>query len=106
MHDAQQLERWLAGEVFGTPASAAPSSFLAHLNPFERNDLLNGLFRQRADLAVAIRRLSLYDQLRLSVELSRVSHPAVPIDQPFPAVRRLGCCFAEPAGGRRRPRRS
>lgn len=105
MHETQELERWLAGEVFGTPASAAPSTFLANLNPFERNDLLSALFRHRPDLALATWRLSLYDQLRLSVELVRGSHPPVPIAQSLTAVRRLGRCYAEPAGGRRRPRR-
>src|SRR5437868_1482689 len=53
MHDTEQLERWLAGEVFGKPASGAPCTFLAHLNPFERNKLLNALLRQRSDLFAA-----------------------------------------------------
>jgi hypothetical protein len=108
MHDTQHLESWLAAEVFDTPAADAPSSFLSHLDPFQRTRLLYDLLDQRPALAAATRRLSLSNQLRLSVELvggtrstvgslvQRHAHAS-----PVP-VR----CFANAPGAHRPPRRS
>jgi hypothetical protein len=111
MHDIERLERWLAAEVFGAPAGTAgpsPSTFLSHLQAAQRMQLLRRVFRQRPRLATASQRLSLYDQLRLSLDLVRVSGQTstLGVIEPRSRSRRaLARCFAQPAGTHGRPRK-
>jgi hypothetical protein len=105
MHDTQRLESWLAAEVFGTPTAEAPSTFLSHLDPVQRTRLLYDLLDRRPGLAAATRRLSLYDQLRLSVELVNrtTSTPTVPGQRHPHAPSARARCFVNTPGMRRRP---
>jgi hypothetical protein len=95
MQNTQRLESWLAAEVSGTPTADAPSSFLSHLDPLQRTRMLYDLLDRRPALAAATRRLALYDQLRLSVELVRGATSA--------ASAAWARCYASPPGARRRP---
>jgi hypothetical protein len=108
MHDTQRLENWLAAELFGTPAADAPSSFLSHLAPSQRTHLLYDLLGRRPGLAAAARRLSLYDQLRLTVELvdGTRSTATVPAQRHPHAPSLQARCFVKTPVVRRRPRRA
>jgi hypothetical protein len=108
MHETEKLKLWLAAEVGGTPPGATPTTFLAHLNPTERTNLLYGLMRRDPELAATTQRLSLYDQLRLSLELVRRIAPAaaVCVQPRSRTASALSRCFAQAAGAHRRLRRS
>jgi len=108
---ADLLERWLAAHLLD-PASPTPQpTTLPRQTTVERLVLLQDILEQRPALAHAARRLAMYDQFRLTLELLRgtrqpaatradtAAGPHAVISQPL-----MARCFARPAGRRRRPR--
>jgi hypothetical protein len=110
-HAATLLERWLVAHLLAPPANDPPTLPLPSHTAAERLKILQQLLDQRPALARAASRLSIYDQLCLSLKLlGSASGPITPragLVPAWSAVRSLGAsslCFASPAGNQRRPR--
>ncbi len=102
---AELVERWLA-EQLGTPSSVRPAT-PTHLASETAPDLLEAVrmvLACRPALARAARRLSAYDQFRLTLELCRAAaRVAAPYQQnEVKAAHTQRTCFAL-RRGRRRP---